>query len=83
MTRSYKDNSYSLGLQPNELGIYLNDYEKLDSGNSILYFAYFSNEDPSRHLRIFKYYLHLIIRDILFNKKPLQNYYQHDKKYKN
>lgn len=69
MTRSYKDNSYSLGLQPNELGIYLNDYEKLDSGNSILYFAYFSNEDPFSHLSRFKYYLHLIIRDILFNKK--------------
>ena len=69
MTRSYKDNSYSLGLQPHELGIYLNDYDKLDSGNYILYFAYFANQDLFSYLIIFKYYLHLIIRDIYTNKK--------------
>ena len=59
-------NSYAFGLYPNELGIYLNDYEKLDSGNFILYFAYFATE---YYIEYFKYYLHLIIRDIYFNKK--------------
>lgn len=69
LTDSYKDNKYSLGLYPQELGIYFNDYEKLDSGNDILYFAYFAIKDPISYKSSFKYYLHLIIRDILFNKK--------------